>query len=112
MKVYQEKFQITAPLKEEGAEPWVNVKSTQVKYPQNDLRMPTTGLEEPVTTNMPLSLAGKTDVTDALTTKALDRGFTKHDMLMTDEEYTGEHTSAWYGDAGGFIERNNLLDRM
>jgi hypothetical protein len=33
-------------------------------------------------------------------------------MGMTDDLYTGEHCDHFYGDADGFVERNNYLDRL
>jgi len=70
---------------------------------------------------MPLSLAGKTDVTDNVTPKTLIGGFTRLTMCATDDQYTGEHVDQFYGLAygtdseggvvEGFAERNNYLDR-
>jgi hypothetical protein len=56
-------------------------------------------------------LAGSTDVSNMSKIEALRKGFTKAEMKGTDDQYTGEHCDLFYGDAGGFVERNNYLDR-
>jgi hypothetical protein len=57
---------------------------------------------------MPLVQAGSTDPTGV---SGLDKGYDRKDMKGTDDLYTGEHADLFYGDAGGFVERNNYLDR-
>lgn len=52
------------------------------------------------------------DRTQDLTPQALRLGFDKKKLLQTDDEYTREHNDAFYDDVGGFVERNNMLDRM
>jgi hypothetical protein len=52
------------------------------------------------------------DRTQDLTVKALRVGFDKKKLLQTDDAYTREHNDAFYDDVGGFVERNNMLDRM
>lgn len=53
------------------------------------------------------------DLTNAeLTAESLRKGFSKKRLLQTDDEYTREHNDAFYDDVGGFVERNNMLDRM
>ena len=47
-----------------------------------------------------------------LTAKSLREGFSKKKLLQTDDEYTREHNDPFYDDVGGFIERNNMLDRI
>jgi len=42
----------------------------------------------------------------------LRKGFSKKKLLQTDDEYTREHNDPFYDDVGGFIERNNMLDRI
>ena len=62
--------------------------------------------------NMPLSIGGRTDVSGRLENPdSMERGFTRLEMKGTDDQYTGEHVDHFYGDAGGFVERNNYLDR-
>jgi len=53
------------------------------------------------------------DVTSAeLSAVDVRRGFSKKKLLQTDDEYTREHNDAFYDDVGGFVERNNMLDRL
>jgi hypothetical protein len=67
--------------------------------------------------NMPE--AGATgDVTNMeVNPMSLRKGFSRKKLLSTDDEYTREHNDAFYDvvevDGNeGFIERNNMLDRM
>jgi hypothetical protein len=46
-----------------------------------------------------------------LNATSLRKGFDKKPLLQTDDMYTREHQDAFYDDVGGFIERNNYLDR-
>ena len=53
------------------------------------------------------------DVTNnEMTPDALRKGFSKKKLLQTDDEYTREHNDPFYDDVGGFVERNNMLDRI
>jgi hypothetical protein len=71
---------------------------------------------------MRLVTASETDVSKVMSTKALQNGFTLHDMDSVDDQYTGENMDHFYGaaigndDEGnryeGFVERNNYLDRI
>lgn len=71
---------------------------------------------------MPLSTASATDVSKVVGKKALECGFTLHNMDSVDDQYTGENMDHFYGaaigndDEGnryeGFVERNNYLDRI
>ena len=68
--------------------------------------------------NMPLNMAGSSDVSADTNLQAFDKGFTRRPMNGTDDLYTGEHVDQFYGEAidedgkVGFCERNNYLDRM
>jgi hypothetical protein len=42
---------------------------------------------------------------------SLIKGYDKKKLLQTDDVYTREHNDAFYDDVGGFVERNNYLDR-
>jgi hypothetical protein len=129
MNHLQEKFQITVPAKEEAGEGWASFESS--RQPQSkvgdwccehagdvDFRrfneMPP-GMDisqkRAEINNMPFSMSGETDVSKDTNPGAFNRGFTKRDMKGTDDQYTGEHVDQFYGDAGGFVERNNYLDR-
>ncbi len=52
------------------------------------------------------------DVTRDLTPMSLRNGFDKKECCQTDDAYTREHNDAFYDDVGGFVERNNMLDRL
>ena len=118
MHPLQEKFQIMAPPRPEAGDQWKWGNETREDVPphdKNNIMPPGMDINQQPRreiNSMPLSLAGKTDVTDCLNDKALKEGFTKHDMLGCDDQYTGEHVDLFYGDAGGFVERNNYLDRL
>ena len=43
---------------------------------------------------------------------SLRKGFDRKALLSTDDAYTREHNDAFYDDVGGFVERNNYLDRL
>lgn len=110
-----EKLQITAPAplnENSDYESWVSFASTRVVFPQDHLLLPPGEIQEPALVDMPLTVAGQTDVTNASEIATLRAGFLKHDMVATDDQYQMEHEDLFYGDAGGFVERNNLLDRI
>lgn len=123
MHPLQEKFQIIVRGKEEACEPWATAESvrdldgeratgnTQVL----DRMPPGMNIKNQASTeqnNMPFVLSGRNDVSsEALTSGALECGYAKLEMKGSDDQYTGEHVDHFYGDAGGFIERNNYLDR-
>jgi hypothetical protein len=52
------------------------------------------------------------DRTQDLNPTCLRKGFDKKKLLQTDDAYTREHNDAFYDDVGGFVERNNMLDRL
>jgi hypothetical protein len=63
------------------------------------------------------SLETGTQVTDDVTTKSLREGFDRKKILSSDDEYTREHNDAFYDTVEvdgveGYVERNNMLDRM
>jgi len=62
--------------------------------------------------NMPSKYAEGDLTNNELTAHSLRVGFDKKKLLQTDDEYTREHNDAFYDDVGGFVERNNYLDRM
>ena len=122
----QEKFQITIPAKEmapKRGEEWDNWTESGNQAKHRDLhgraavkefsrlnQIPKINLVDSVTNDMPLVTAGQSDVSDHVT-GSYERGFAKLEMAATDDQYTGEHTDLFYGDSGGFVERNNYLDR-
>jgi hypothetical protein len=56
--------------------------------------------------------AGTDDVTDNPSGSDFVKGHVSLGMKPTDDMYTREHNDAFYDDLGGFVERNNYLDRM
>ena len=124
MHPLQEKFQIIThagvPATTDSWVPQSSVRQSQASVPAAEGRfnqMPP-GIDNSNQCSaeinaMPRSLAGSTDVTNCAAPRALhpDKGFTKHEMKGTDDSYTGEHVDHFYGDSGGFVERNNYLDR-
>ena len=117
MHPLQEKFQILSPGKAEAGEGWKwgNESRGGTLHEKKNIMPPGMDINDQPRreiNDMPLSLAGQTDVTDCLTQEAVNRGFTKCGMKGCDDQYTGEHVDLFYGDAGGFVERNNYLDRL
>jgi hypothetical protein len=125
----QEKFQITVPGKEEQGEPWASFESAREPQGIPDWRSrKTTDIDGRKFNSMPpgmdisnqlyaeicpmpLSMAGESDVSADTNPTSFAEGFKKREMHGTDDQYTGEHVDQFYGDAGGFVERNNYLDR-
>ena len=113
MQSLQEKFQvILGPVSDEDPGPWV--APSHKHYPNLPVEcLPPTAIYEPVVAQhgMKLVTAGATDVTDEVNPWVFKQGFNRHKMGPTDDMYTGEHADHFYSDAGGFVERNNYLDR-
>jgi hypothetical protein len=120
----QEKFQISVLARPEADDKWQDWTEASVRKAHEDKhgveaaklwtrlnKVPGLNIDDQVTTNMPLVMAGATDVTNHTNKGAFVKGFTKAEMKGTDDQYTGEHTDLFYGDAGGFVERNNYMDR-
>lgn len=117
MHPLQEKFQTILPGKEEAGEPWASAASARRPPPNEACNELPPGMDigdqyQSEQNSMPLSLAGRTDVSDGMQAAALEGGYTKLAMNGSDDQYTGEHVDHFYGDAGGFAERNNYLDRI
>lgn len=123
MHPLQEKFQIITPTKEEGCEPWATFESARdlngeraTGNIQVVLDMPPgmdgSNQDSTEQNGMPFVLAGSNDVSkEVYKPSAMECGYAKLDMKGSDDLYTGEHVDHFYGDAGGFCERNNYLDR-
>jgi len=138
MHPLQEKFQVTVPQKEEVAdnEQWVwpfqgngKVQRTgessaghtnnsdadswqSAKFNQLPPGMDLRNQLRPPQFNNHYVVGGRSDVSGKLEAPdSMERGFTRLEMKGTDDQYTGEHVDHFYGDAGGFVERNNYLDR-
>lgn len=118
MHPLQEKFQILVPAKPEAAEPWASFESArdmrgQTEHAHMNVMPPgmSQSAQHTEISNQPLVMSGESDVT---VTKPANwnKGFTNLEMKGTDDCYTGEHVDLFYGDSGGFVERNNYLDRL
>lgn len=134
----QEKFQISIPpQKEEEGHEWTEFQSARSTgeagfqhmnntYADGDAMTKTNYLppgmeianqQRKRVQNMPLVMAGASDVSADTNAEAFDRGFTRRDMAGTDDQYSGEHMDHFYGEVvdekglAGFVERNNYLDR-
>jgi len=133
----QEKFQITVPPTKPEEESWVgfgqvrnvgeagflhqnNSEATGPLGPKFNTAPPGMDISNQLRSRilqMPLTMAGETDVSKDTNEQAFARGFTRRDMKGTDDQYTGEHMDHFYGEVVneygevGFIERNNYLDR-
>ena len=62
--------------------------------------------------NMPIGPATGDLTNHEVNATSLRTGFDKKKLLQTDDMYTREHNDAFYDDVGGFVERNNYLDRL
>jgi hypothetical protein len=109
----QEKNQYMAPPKAEAGKEWSSFESNRVVRHEPACNCLPVGYDAstPADSFRSGGYAGSTDVTDDVNVPNLRRGFTGHKMGMTDEMYTNEHSYDFYGDAGGFVERGNVLDR-
>ena len=62
-------------------------------------------------------MGGESDESRDWNPEAVRNGFQRKSMLATDDEYTKAHNDAFYDEMTvdgetGFVERNNMLDRM
>jgi hypothetical protein len=110
----QEKFQYQAPPRAEPSKEWATPESQRVvRHAAARNEMPVGyDAESPADSFRDGGFAGSTDVTDDVNVPNMRKGFTKRPMGMTDEMYSNEHEYDFYGDAGGFVERGNVLDRI
>jgi hypothetical protein len=125
----QEKFQITIQKPDETGEQWASFeKARKIDHGEWKAHLRSSsasrmnlnelppGMELSNQCNreiheMPLTVSGSGDVTDTTTPEGFREGFVKMSLDGADDQYTGEHVDHFYGDAGGFVERNNYLDR-
>lgn len=120
MNHLQEKFQITVPAKEEAGEGWTSFESSRSLNGQRATEdkfnhlPPGMELSQWASEQNPmlLSMSGASDVSRDTNPTAFANGFTRKEMKGSDDQYSGEHVDHFYGDTGGFVERNNYLDRM
>lgn len=143
MGVVQEKFQVTPPdnPNDNSRSGWVSDKAARAKKntpgregrPGGDPASrtmnnavfynglpPGMDLEDQELTDQRkfgMVMSSETDVTPDYSQKAMKTGFTAHKCCPTDDQYTNEHTDAFYDSVKvdgveGFVERNNMLDRL
>jgi len=134
--IMQEKFQVRyGPTKDDNGNEWVSDRSARVKKglpgregrpggdwsskpmdnavfynslpPGSDI----TDAEVSDIRRMRTIVGGTDDVTDNPAGGDFRKGFVPLQMKPTDDMYTREHNDAFYDDVGGFVERNNMLDR-
>ena len=112
MHPLQEKLQVVlGPVKHEAAAEWAKATSNPHRMRSSGQQLPP-GMDICEGNAMPISLAGETDLSCDTNTTSIEEGFTRRDMGNCDDQCTGEHVDAFYGDSGGFAERNNYLDRL
>lgn len=141
-RIVQEKFEARFPIPDDdNGNTWVSDKSARAKKglpgregrpggdieskPMNNARfygsLPMgSDLEDQELTDqraMRLTMGGETDVSHDWNPEAVANGFTRRSMRPTDDMYTREHNDAFYDEVTvdgvtGFIERNNMLDRL
>jgi hypothetical protein len=142
MGIVQEKFQVRpAQNRNDEVGGWVTDKSARVKKglpgregrpggdweskPMNNALFvnslpPGTDMEDQELTDQrvfPMRMSSEGDVTPDYSQKAMTKGYTPHKCCPTDDQYTNEHTDAFYDSikvdgVEGFVERNNMLDRL
>lgn len=115
----QEKFQIITPAPAGPTDKWASLEKVRdtCGNPQPDGDQKFNKMPEgynicDARTDFVRGFGGDTDVSKDVTKEALTKGFKKITMGAADDQYTGEHVDLFYGDSGGFAERNNYLDRI
>lgn len=120
-KIIQEKFQVTLPQnRSDESSGWASEASARDKKGSSGGKVknrmpPGTNVDNQALSDhnrLPFSMAGETDVSHDTNQGALEKGYTKKALLMTDDEYSRAHDDSFYDDVGGFVERNNMLDRL
>lgn len=141
-RIVQEKFEVRFPIpNDDDGNSWVSDKAARVKKglpgregrpggdpgskPMNDAVAfnglpPGSDIEAQELTDqhrMQFVMSGETDVSHDWNREAVHNGFTRLKLRPTDDMYTREHNDAFYDEMTvdgqtGFVERNNMLDRM
>ncbi len=113
MPTWTERMQVTVKETPEPSHEWSSAQSARVVNPQTKLEMPP-GYDCEGTNEAFSTVLGDTDVSSQRIglnkTPALRQGFAKSPMTAKDGQYE-EGADQFYGDAGGFCERNAYLDR-
>lgn len=123
-KIVQEKFQVDyPPAKDNGYHEWTTDKSARrTRGAGRDLNELPPGMNIGRQKNSDqreqgLVMSGESDVSQDWNAEAVKNGFTRRTLRPTDDMYTREHNDAFYDEVTvdgvtGFLERNNMLDRM
>jgi len=64
-----------------------------------------------------MTMGGESDQSQDWNAEAVSKGFSRKTMRATDDEYSNAHVDAFYDEISvegevGFVERNNVLDRL
>lgn len=123
-KIVQEKFQVDyPPAKDNGYTEWTSDSSARrTRSAGNRLNQMPPGMDigdqkNSLQNEQRFTMSGQDDVSADYSAEALRRGYTPRTMRPTDDMYTREHNDAFYDEVKvdgvtGFLERNNMLDRM
>ncbi len=139
-KIVQEKFQVDAPQNrnDDASSGWKSDSSARtrkrlqtraengsfeaVRNDRYNRLPPGQNIEDQEVADIPAEgMAGcmgtGSQVTDDVTAMALREGFDRKRLRPTDDQYTREHNDAFYDSVEvdgveGFVERNNMLDRL
>lgn len=124
MDILTEKFQVTLPGKIEDGEGWASLKSQRKIAPEaaqgrmdmGKMNQMPVGYDAMPSDHFAQAVAGQNDMSNKRmglnSEKSYREGYAKGSMKMIDDQEFMEHVDHFYGDAGGFVERNNLLDRQ
>ena len=104
-----EKFQTTVPVKEEGGEKWAQFSSVRKPHHEGPLCLPDG--QAHAKNAFAQGFGGNLDAAGDVEPSSMRKGYQKQPMKPTDDIYTAEHLDLFYLDVGGFLERNNYLDR-
>ena len=123
-RIVQEKFQVDyPPAKDNGYTEWASDSSARrTRSAGNRLNQLPPGMDigdqkNSMQPDQPFVTSGESDVSKDMNAEAARQGFTRRTMRPTDDMYTREHNDAFYDEVKvdgvtGFLERNNMLDRM
>lgn len=116
MSIIQEKYETIFPVVEGDPGPWATPESARrTERGFRALTLPPgeniLDQEAPPSDDFPLVMSGESDVSHDYTPQAARTGFTKRPMSPVEDMETREHNDPFYDDVGGFVERNNMLDR-
>lgn len=137
-KIVQEKFQVVEPMAPKADHRWASFESARCtngmqtrhpelgRYERNGARLnklpPGQNIENQEIADIPDEptaggLGSGTQATEDVNAASLRQGFDRKHLGPTDDEYTRAHNDAFYDSVEvdgveGFVERNNMLDRL